>query len=56
MRSELDVIHFCIAAGMTCQHAKPVLQKLKSEEVLVCDFRTPDIRNFRKPRPIQILS
>lgn len=56
MRSEADLVHFCIAAGMTCQHATPVLQKLKSEGLLQCKFRTPDARRTREPRPIQLIS
>jgi hypothetical protein len=56
MSSEVDIIHFCIAAGMTCQHATDVLQKLKKEGVIACDFKTPDIKNIRTPRPLQLLS
>ncbi len=52
MRSEADVIRFCVEAGMTCQHSTPVLQKLKRDGAIKCDFRTPDIRNFFRPRPI----
>jgi three-Cys-motif partner protein len=52
MRSEADVIRFCIESGMTCQHSTPVLQELKSEQVIECEFRTPGIRNFYEPRPI----
>jgi three-Cys-motif partner protein len=52
MKSEADLVHFCIAAGMTCQHAKPVLLKLKNEHVLQCDFRTPDVSRIGDPRPI----
>lgn len=53
MKSEADLVHFCIAAGMTCQHATPVLQKLKAEGVLDCDFRTPNVRNLDEPRPLR---
>ncbi len=56
MPSEASVVHFCIAAGMTCQHASPVLQKLKSERVLECAFRTPDVRRMRDPRPIRFFA
>lgn len=54
MKSEADLIQFCIEAGMTCQHRTPVLQKLKREQVIECDFRTPDIRNFRNPRSLKL--
>lgn len=52
MKSEADLVHYCISAGMTCQHATPVLQKLKSEGVVRCEFRTPDVRRMREPRPM----
>lgn len=55
LRSELDVIRFCIAAGMTCQHSAAVLKRLKSENVIDCVFRVPDITKLKQPRPIQKL-
>lgn len=56
MNSEAALAHFCIAAGMTCAHASPVLQKLKDAGVLQCDFRTPDVRRMHEPRPIKIVA
>lgn len=53
MKTEADIARYCIQAGMTCQHATPVLKKLKAEGVIDCGFRTPDVR-FRNPRPIQV--
>lgn len=53
-RSEADMIRFCIEAGMACQHCAPVLKKLKAEHAIKCDFHTPNIRNFRKPRPLSL--
>lgn len=55
MTSEADLVHFCIAAGMTCQHATPVLQKLQKERVLECGFRTPDVGRINNPRPIRFI-
>lgn len=55
MKSEADLVHFCIAAGMTCQHARLVLQKLKKLGVIECDFRTPNVRNLGEARPIRLL-
>jgi three-Cys-motif partner protein len=52
--SEADVIRFCIEAGMTCQHAAPVIKQLKSQRAINCDFRVPDVRNFKRPRPITL--
>jgi three-Cys-motif partner protein len=54
MSSEADVVHFCIAAGMTCQHASAVLRKLKGEGLLECEFRTPAAGRIRNPRPIRV--
>jgi hypothetical protein len=54
IRSEADFIHFCIEAGMTCQHCTPVIQKLKNEGAIKCDFRTPNVRNYKKPRLIHL--
>jgi three-Cys-motif partner protein len=53
--SEADLLHFSIEAGMTCQHCTPVIQKLKKEIVIKCEFRTPDVRNYREPRPIALV-
>lgn len=54
MKSEADLIHFSIGAGMTCQHCTPVLQKLKREHEIECNFRTPDVGNFRNPRLLKL--
>lgn len=56
MLSEADVIRFCIEAGMTGQFAAPVIKKLKEEKIIACDFRVPDVRKYREPRRIQMLS
>jgi hypothetical protein len=53
--SEADLIRFCIGAGMTCQHSTPVVKKLKREHVIECNFRTPDVGNYRKPRTLKLI-
>ncbi len=53
MKSEVDVIRFCIEAGMTCRHSAPILKKLKAEKIIELDFRVPDIRRWKTPRTIQ---
>jgi three-Cys-motif partner protein len=55
LRSEADVVRYCIEAGMTCQHSTAVIQKLKSDRIIECDFRTPNVRNRREPRPIRVV-
>ncbi len=55
MHSELDVIRFCVEAGMTGKHAEPILKKLKSEGLLDLDFRVPDPTRLKQPRPIRIV-
>ena len=54
--SEADIIQFCINAGMTCQHATSVIEKVKSEGLIKCDFRTPNIGNIKTPRKISYCS
>jgi three-Cys-motif partner protein len=53
--TEMDLIQFAIAAGMTCKHCKPVVCQLKESGVIKCEFSSPNIRNFRSPRSIEIL-
>lgn len=55
LKSESDVIHFCIESGMTGQHAAPIIAKLKKEGFLDADFRVPNVRNWKEPREIRYL-
>jgi hypothetical protein len=54
MKSEADVVRFCIEAGMTSQHSVRILKKLKDEGVIEIDFRVPDVRKLNGPRPIRM--
>lgn len=51
---ESGLVHYCISAGMTARHTKPVLQKLKIEGLVECDFQVPNLRNLSNPRKITI--
>jgi three-Cys-motif partner protein len=53
-RTEADVIRACFDHGVTRQHAKPVLVKLKKQRVIDVRFRVPDIRRLRSPLPIRL--
>ena len=55
MHSEADLIRFAIEAGMTCQHCTPIIQKLKAARTIACDFRTPNVRQYYKPRDFRLL-
>jgi three-Cys-motif partner protein len=55
MRSEADVVRFCIESGMTCKHCAPVLKKLKDEGVIEMNFRVPDVGKMKWPRQIRII-
>lgn len=55
VHSELDVIRFCVEAGMTNKHAEPILKKLKAEGVLDLGFRVPDPTRIKSPRPIRMV-
>lgn len=51
-RNESEIIRFCIEAGMTAKHAAPIIAELKNEQILTCDFRVPNVSNFKHPRNI----
>lgn len=53
VRNERDVIEICFRHGMKRQHASSVLSNLKREGVIDIDFRVPDIRRLRQPRPVR---
>jgi three-Cys-motif partner protein len=55
MKTEADVIRFCIEAGMTCQHCSTVLKRLKTEKIIDLNFWVPDVRNIKTPRPIKLI-
>jgi len=54
MKSEADVVRFCIERGMTCKHSAPVLKKLKAESIIDLNFRVPDVDRLKCPRPIRV--
>lgn len=54
LKTELDVGRVCFDHGVTRQHAKPVLAKLKEENVIAADFHVPQIDNLEAPRPIHM--
>jgi three-Cys-motif partner protein len=55
MKSEADMVRFCIEAGMMCKHSESVLKKLKAAGVISADFHVPDVRKMRNPRPIRTI-
>ncbi len=56
LADEVAIMHVCFEHGMLRQHAQPVLRKLKREGVLELDFRVPDIRRLKSPRPVRVKS
>jgi three-Cys-motif partner protein len=54
LRSEADVVRFCLEAGMTCKHSSPVLKMLRATGSIDLDFRVPDVGRINNPRPIRI--
>ncbi|MEM9479696.1 MAG: three-Cys-motif partner protein TcmP [Verrucomicrobiota bacterium] len=54
-QTEQDIIRFCIEAGMTAQHAEPVISMMKKQKVFSAKFRVPNVRNVKGPRPITYL-
>jgi hypothetical protein len=55
IRTEADVMKFCIEAGMTNRHSAPVLRELKRKGVIDLDFQVPDVKRLRTPRSIRLL-
>ncbi|HTQ50419.1 MAG TPA: three-Cys-motif partner protein TcmP [Candidatus Acidoferrales bacterium] len=55
MKSESDVVRFCIEAGMICKYSMPVLKKLKDAGIIDIDFRVPDVGRWNSPRPISLI-
>lgn len=53
--TEAAVLRFCIEAGMTNQHAAPVLKDLKRKRVIDSDFQVPDPKRLKEPRSIRLL-
>jgi len=54
VNTEADVIGVCFAHGVRRIHAVPVLKRLKKEGAIDYDFRAPDIRRLRNPRPLHL--
>jgi len=54
MRDEADIIRFCISSGMTCGHSKGTIKKLKQAGTIACEFRVPNVSNFRVPRKMSV--
>jgi three-Cys-motif partner protein len=53
-QTERDVIQICFDHGVTRQHCRSVLAKLKEEGVIEADFRVPDIDRLSSPRAIKL--
>lgn len=53
--NEMDIIRYCIEAGLTSKHTASVISALKKSGFLLCDFRTPNVRNWRNPRTVRYL-
>lgn len=55
IKTEADLLRFCIEAGMTSRHSAPVLKELKRKGVIDLDFQVPDIKRMKAPRAIRLL-
>jgi three-Cys-motif partner protein len=45
---ESAIVAICFEHGVKRQHAKPVLEALKKENMITCDFHVPQIKQTRK--------
>jgi three-Cys-motif partner protein len=55
IKTEADVLRFCIEAGRTSRHSAPVLKELKRKGIIELDFQVPDIRRLKAPRAIRLI-
>lgn len=55
IKTETDVLRFCIEAGMTSRHSAPVLKELKQNGVISLDFQVPDIKRLKAPRAVRLI-
>jgi three-Cys-motif partner protein len=52
INNEADLMRFVVEAGMAAKHCVDTIKKLKTEGTINCDFRSPNVRYFKNPRPI----
>ncbi|MDH5427844.1 MAG: three-Cys-motif partner protein TcmP [Nitrospirota bacterium] len=50
--NELQIIELCVQHGVKRQHAENVLKDLKKAGIIDLNFRVPDIKRIKSPRPI----
>jgi three-Cys-motif partner protein len=53
LKTEEALLRFCFWHGMIGKHAKSVIDKLKKEKVIKCDFSSPDAKHIKEKRKIQ---
>ena len=53
-QSERDVIQICFDHGVTRQHGRPILAKLKKEGIIEADFQVPAIDRLFSPKAIRL--
>ena len=51
-QTERDVIQICFEHGVTRQHSRPILAKLKGKGVIEADFHVPGIDQLFSPKTI----
>lgn len=55
VHDEAAVVSLCFRHGVRRRHAEPVLDRLKAEGTIECNFRVPDIKRLANPRPVKLL-
>ncbi len=49
---EIAVMEVCYQHGVMRRHSAPVLQRLKKEGVIKCDFQSPTLDHLKEPRSV----
>jgi three-Cys-motif partner protein len=55
VRDELAIYRFCLERGMTPTHAKPVVRRLRREQVIEAGFDVPRIDSIKISRPFRLI-
>ncbi len=53
--NERDIITLCHKHGVCRKHSTIVLEKMKKDGRIKCDFKVPDINKFREPRSLVLV-
>lgn len=54
VKNESDIMDFCFEYGVRCQHSQSVIEELKNTGMVKCDFKSPNVDNYKEPRGLEL--